>query len=416
MSYSLRLGTHSGAPVNCKNNKNKNCNSTVNRDHLVVVSRMGNPWRYTHVGCVGVVNAAKFVAMGVANLDGYSALSASQKKLVTETFAERAGVSAASASSKSAASASSKATASTSSKAAPVTTCMVCDEEGDPAETIICDGCERETCFTCASPPLTKTPSGAWLCPTCLDTLPPSEFSVTGRGAFLRAKIVCSKSSCKYHLLPADLRLISYRVNPSGIFRHDYHVDCVTRDVAAEVVKRDFDAPGFDALTASQQAHVKSVFSDRSDVKSAAADSSSDDSDAPEPSTKPGRERVFDSSSDDSDAPEPSTKPGRERVFDSSSDDTDAPEPPPPARSPRKRAAPRAMTPAQQRRAADAARQRAPAPPPARVARGVSMSPPSEPSESSDSESSESDSPPSPPSSKRSRAAAPSRADTSSDS
>ncbi|GMI23572.1 hypothetical protein TeGR_g1554, partial [Tetraparma gracilis] len=150
---------------------------------------------------------------------------------------------------------------------------------------------------------------------------------------------------------------------------------------------------GFSALNSSQKQLVAKTVAERAGVFTVAASSKAAAND---------KSAAADSSSDsDATRLEPSTKPGRERVFDSSSDDSDAPEPPPPARAPRKRSVPRAMTPAQQRRAADAARQRAPALPPARVAKGVSMSPHSETS------SSDSDSPSSPPSSKRSRAAAP---------
>ncbi|GMI22963.1 hypothetical protein TeGR_g13951, partial [Tetraparma gracilis] len=76
-----------------------------------------NNSEYTHVGCIGPLNAARFVAAGVSKMDGFSVLNASQKQQVAKTVAERAGVSTASASSKATASASSKATASASSKA-----------------------------------------------------------------------------------------------------------------------------------------------------------------------------------------------------------------------------------------------------------------------------------------------------------
>jgi hypothetical protein len=112
-------------------------------------------------------------------------------------------------------------------------------------------------------------------------------------------------------------------------------VDCVARDDAVEVVKRDFDAPGFDALTASQQDHVKSVFDDR------AAEPASGHRVTTSIGGRYKKTSAAAESSSDSDTTrvEWRTKPGRERVFDSSSDDSDAPEPPPPARAPRKRSA-----------------------------------------------------------------------------
>lgn len=46
-------------------------------------------------------------------------------------------------------------------------TCNVCNREGNPKKLMICDGCNELTHLGCLQPPLSKVPSGVWLCDNC---------------------------------------------------------------------------------------------------------------------------------------------------------------------------------------------------------------------------------------------------------
>ena len=50
----------------------------------------------------------------------------------------------------------------------PGAVCSCCEKEGDPAQLLVCEGCEILVHTTCCDPPLQRIPEGDYFCPSCL--------------------------------------------------------------------------------------------------------------------------------------------------------------------------------------------------------------------------------------------------------
>jgi len=80
-------------------------------------------------------------------------------------------------------------------------TCSVCNEEGDPKELIICDGCNALTHLQCLQPPLKKVPQGAWHCNKCLPKQYRGEADVLDDMAVMNYLV---NGECEEFLTPGD--------------------------------------------------------------------------------------------------------------------------------------------------------------------------------------------------------------------
>lgn len=75
-------------------------------------------------------------------------------------------------------------------------TCEVCNEKGDEARMVLCDGCDRGWHLDCLDPPLDAPPNDRWFCPKC-PSFPDGVASLEGGGGNSdgKAVVVSSDSS-----------------------------------------------------------------------------------------------------------------------------------------------------------------------------------------------------------------------------